>query len=174
MKTIVIYRSKSGFVKKYAEWIAHALAADLFEADKVCGKMLTAYDTIIYGGGLYAVGINGVKLIKNNLDKLQGKKVIVFCSGASEASEKVIKDVCDHNFSPKEQQRIRLFYLRGGFDFSKLKPMDKVLMTIMKWMLKAKKERTAEDEGMLALYDHPADYTKEQNIEELIAYAKTL
>ncbi len=31
MKTAVIYRSKSGFVKKYAEWIAEETGADLFD-----------------------------------------------------------------------------------------------------------------------------------------------
>ena len=78
MKTVVIHKSKTGFVKKYAEWIAEELSADIFEASKVTSDMLTAYEIVIYGGGLYAVGINGVKLIKQNLDELKNKKVIVF------------------------------------------------------------------------------------------------
>lgn len=45
--------------------------------------MLATYDTVIYGGGLYASGINGVKLITKNLDKLKNKKVIVFATGAT-------------------------------------------------------------------------------------------
>jgi len=42
MKTIVIYMSKTGFVKKYAEWIAAELSADIFEAAKVTGDMLSS------------------------------------------------------------------------------------------------------------------------------------
>ena len=35
MKTVVVYKSISGFTKKYAEWIAHELRADLLGAKKI-------------------------------------------------------------------------------------------------------------------------------------------
>ena len=37
LRTVVIYRSTSGFTKRYAEWIAEELKADLFEARKIDG-----------------------------------------------------------------------------------------------------------------------------------------
>ncbi len=41
MKTIVIYKSATGFTKKYAQWIAEALSADLFAvADVTVEKVL--------------------------------------------------------------------------------------------------------------------------------------
>lgn len=48
MKTIVIFKSKTGFVKQYAEWIAEELSGDLYEASKVTAERLTSYDTINY------------------------------------------------------------------------------------------------------------------------------
>ena len=170
MKTVVVYKSKSGFVKKYAEWIAAELAADLFEAGEVTVDTLAAYDTMIYGGGLYIIGINGVKLITENLDKLGGKKIVVFATGASPVREETITEVRDKNFTAEQQERIRFFYLRGGFDFSKLRPIDKVLMTLMKWKLRRRKNPTPDERGMLAAYDKPMDFTNRKNIEELIAY----
>ena len=98
--------------------------------------ILTAYDTVIYGGGLYVVGINGVKFITKNLDKLNDKKVVVFATGASPFREKAINEVRNKNFTSEEQKYIKFFYLRGGFDYSKLKPFDKVLMTLLKWKIK--------------------------------------
>jgi flavodoxin len=83
MKTLVIYKSKTGFVRKYAEWIAEELSADLFPADRIHKSLYRSYDAVIYGGGLYAGGISGIGHIKNNLADLEGKKVIVFASGAS-------------------------------------------------------------------------------------------
>jgi flavodoxin len=83
MKTLVIYKSKTGFVRKYAEWIAEELRADLFPADRIHKSLYRSYDAVIYGGGLYAGGISGIGHIKNNLADLEGKKVIVFASGAS-------------------------------------------------------------------------------------------
>ena len=62
MKSVVIYKSRSGFVKNYAQWIAEELSADIYDASMVKVDMLLEYDNIIYGG-LYISGINGIKLI---------------------------------------------------------------------------------------------------------------
>lgn len=172
MKTVVIYKSKTGYTKRYAEWIAEDLSADIFDASKIPVNMLTAYDTVIYGGSLYAVGIYGVKLITKNIDKLKHKKVVVFATGASPSRENVINEVRDKNFTPEQQKYIKFFYLRGGFNYSKLNPFDKVLMTLLKWKIKSKEKDklTADEIGMLAVYDKPVDFTKKNNIDELINY----
>jgi menaquinone-dependent protoporphyrinogen IX oxidase len=173
MKTIVIYKSKSGFVKKYAAWIAAELSADLYEASQVTVGGLTAYDTVIYGGGLYVGGINGVKLITQNLDKLIGKKVVVFASGATPPRTEALDEVQNKNFTTEQLRRIRFFYLRGGFDYSQLTPVDKILMNLLKWKLKRKQELTADERGMLAAYAHPVDFTRKKNIDDLIAYVRS-
>ena len=174
MKAVVIYESKTGFTKKYAEWISEELSADIFDASKVTTNMLTAYDTVIYGGGLYAVGINGVKWVTKNLDKLKGKKVVIFATGVSPFREDAVNEVRDKNFTSMEQKHIQFFYLRGGFDYSKLKPIYKVLMTLLKWKIKwkikRKKELTPDERGMLGSYDKPVDFTRKKNIDEIITY----
>ncbi len=174
MKTVVVYRSKTGFVKTYAVWIAEELSADLSEASRVTIDSLAAYDTIIYGGGLYESGINGVKLITNNLRRLAGKKVVVFASGATPGRKAEIDEVTNSNFTPEQQECIRFFYLRGGFDYSRLKPHDKVLMTLLKWKLKMKPQAklTPDEKGLLAAYERPADFTRKKNIDSLISYVR--
>ena len=145
MKIVVIYKSKTGFTKKYAAWLAEELSADIFEFEKVTVGMLTGYDTVIYGGGLYAVSINGIKFILKNLDKLKGKKIIVFATGASPERKETTDEIRNKNFTLEQQKHIHFFYMRGGFDYSKLKTFDKILMTLLKWKIKGKKELT-EDE----------------------------
>jgi len=172
MKTVVIYKSKTGFAKKYAEWIAEELVSDIFDVSMVTSNMMATYDTVIYGGGLYAVGINGVKFITQNLDKLKDKKVIIFATGVSPFREDAISEVRNKNFTSEEQKHIPFFYLRGGFDYSKLNPFYKVLMTLLKWKIKwktkSKKEITPDERGILASYDKPVDFTRKKNIDELI------
>lgn len=174
MKTVVIYKSKTGFTKKYAEWISEELSADIFDGSEVTTNMLTAYETVIYGGGLYAVGINGVKFIAQNLDKFKDKKVVVFATGVSPLREEVVSEVKNKNFTSEQQKFIRFFYLRGGFDYRKLNFFDKVLMrllkTSIKWKVKRKKKLTSDEIGMLEIFDKPADYTRKNKIEEIIAY----
>ncbi|MBI9011608.1 MAG: flavodoxin [Clostridiales bacterium] len=128
MKTIVVYRSKSGFVKQYATWIAEELSADLFEYSKININELLSYDTIIYGGGLYAVGINGINLIKKNIDRLEGKKIIVFASGATPGRDDEISEIRNNNFTVEQQKKVNFFYLRGGYDYNKLTPIDEKVL----------------------------------------------
>jgi len=177
MRTVVIYKSKTGFTKKYAEWISEALSADVFDVSEVNTDILTAYDTVIYGGGLYAVGINGIKLITKKLNKLKDKKVVVFATGASPFREEAVNEVRNKNFTSMEQEHIQFFYLRGGFDYSKLKPIYKVLMTLLKWHIKWKIKRkielTHDEKGMLETYDKPADFTRKKNIDEIITYVNS-
>lgn len=173
MKIAVVYKSKTGFVEKYARWIAKELSADIFKTSETAIDKLLAYDTIIYGGGLYVSGINGIKLITKNLGKLEGKKIIVFASGATPPRKEALEDVINHNFTAEQQKEIKFFYLRGGFDYGKLTLKDKILMTLLKWKIESKNKLTADEKGMYAAYQKPVDFTKKKNIEELIAYVRS-
>jgi len=170
----VVYKSKTGFARRYAEIIARELAADVKEAREVSFETLSSYDAIVYGGGLYAAGINGVSLILKNLSRLKGKKIAVFASGASVGRENEIKDIVGKNFTPEDLLSLRFFYLRGGFDYSRLNPADKVLMSVMKWMIKRKKEseRTPDEKGLLSSYEHPVDFVGKENAAALLAFMK--
>lgn len=172
MKTVVVYKSKTGFAKKYALWIAQELSADLFEASSFNDDLFKAYDTIIYGAGLYAGGINGISYLTGNLAKLKNKKVVVFATGVSPCREETVYEVRNKNFTAEEQKYIQFFYLRGGFDYDKLKLFDKALMLLLKYKLgrKRKEELTDDERGMLASYAEPLDFTKKENINELINY----
>lgn len=168
-KTAVIYRSKSGFTKTYAQWIAQETGAELYDAKGIKPSDLEKFDTIVYGGGLYAVGINGVKLITKNLNKLKNKKIIIFALGASSVREEIIEEVKNKNFTKKQQELIDFYMLRGGFDYSKIGLFDKFLMQLLKMQLKSKKELTADERGMLNSYNHPVDFRKRERIEPIVA-----
>lgn len=171
-KTVVIYRSTSGFTKKYAEWIAEECKADLFDSRQIRPEKMSEYDVVIFGGSLHAVGISGLNLIKNNLTRICGKKVIVFAVGASPPRENVLTEVKERNFSP-EMGEIRFFYLRGGFDYNKLDKVNKFLMTLFRIRLAFKRTKTPDELGMLAAYSKPIDCTRKDNIKPLLNYALT-
>jgi len=173
MKTLVLYKTSSGFTRKYAEWIAEELSADIFDVAKFDANKLDDYDNVVYGGSLHAVGIIGVKFITKNLDRLKGKKLAVFATGASPVREEVIREVRDKNFTQEQQKYIRFFYLRGGFDINKLKFIDKLLMTLFKWVIQRKKELTPDEKGMLEAYKKPVDYTRKENVQEIVSYIKS-
>ena len=167
-KIIVVYRSRSGFTKNYATWLAEELKCDLREGSKVKVSDLAAYDTIIYGAGMYAVGVNGIKLITNNFEQLKDKKLIVFAVGASPNRDETTQEVRKANIPSEQLNKIQFFYLRGGFDYSRLTPFYKFLMTLMKIKLKKLKNPDADAKGMLASYSHPLDFTNKKFLEPIL------
>ncbi len=166
MQTIVVYKSISGFTKKYAEWIADELNADIFKLSQTNKNILEKYDTIIYGGGLHAVGIAGLKKMKKMLQEIKNKKLLVFATGASPRKKGLIDKIKKDNLN---NENIELFYFRGGFDFGKLSLGYKILMFIFVNILKLKPKKTEDDIGMISAYEKPVDFTKKEYINDLIA-----
>ncbi len=169
-KTVVIYKSTSGFTKKYAEWIAQSLNCDLLDRKQADLEKILNYDIIIYGGSLHAAGIRGVDLIRKNLPRLKEKTIVIFATGASPARPAVSSEVLNRNFTSDQQNQISFFYLRGGFDFNKLDLVNKALMTLMKWKIKFKKKWDSDEKGMMAAFSKPVDFTDKENLKELLQF----
>ncbi len=174
-KTAVIFKTKYGSTKKYAEWISEALECDIFEGSKINIDLLADYDIIIYGGGLYASGINGIDLITKNYDKLKNKKLIVFTVGLADPNIKSqFTPILNKNFNQEMLEGINIFHLRGGIDYKKLGLVHKSMMAMLKRMVKSKKEEelTDEDRMMLETYGDIVDFTDKTTIEPILAFAK--
>jgi len=174
-KVVVIYKSKYGSAQRYAQWIADEVKADLFERSKITINDMLKYDTIVYGGSLYAAGVLGISLIKKNFSKLKNKKVIVFSVGASPAHPEAINDIKNNNFTEEMNERVLFFHLRGCFNYKKLNPIDKVLMYLLKKKIQRKKpdELTDDEKGMLACYKHPVDWTNKKSINPIVELIKS-
>jgi menaquinone-dependent protoporphyrinogen IX oxidase len=172
--TIVIYKSKTGFAKRYAEWIAEELKCDIRENEKLTLEDIRCYDTIICGGGLYASGINGINFIKSNYDMLKTKNLVVFATGATPPYQDDLDQVWTTNFSEEQRNNIKMYYFRGGFDFSKLSAGNKFLMTMMKAKLKSQKNPDSDVKDLLEAYNKPVDFTDRKNIAPLIELVKEL
>lgn len=173
-KILVLYKSKYGYTKTYAEMIGEELACDIREASGISSNTLKDYDTIIYGGGLYALGINGIKLIKDNFDNLQTKNIIVWATGSNPGRASDMEQVWKQNFSDSMLKKIHTFYLRGGFDYQKLSAGHKLMMSLLKVRLKSMKTRSEDEEGLLKAYDTPEYHCDKENIAGLVEYVRGL
>ncbi|MPM24588.1 hypothetical protein SDC9_71071 [bioreactor metagenome] len=111
----VIFKTKYGHTKQYAEWISEELKCDLFEQSEISGEKMLEYDTIVYGGGLYASGILGVDLITKNFSRINNKNIVVFTVGLADPDIKSqFEPIIKKNFTDEMQKRINIFHLRGG------------------------------------------------------------
>ena len=97
MNGVILYQSKYGATKRYAEWLSEETGFQCIETKKADINEIIAYDVIILGGGIYASGIAGLSFLKKNINKLADKKVIVFCCGASPYEENAFLQIKKHN-----------------------------------------------------------------------------
>ena len=116
----------------------------------------------------------GVWDLKKNFDRLKDKRVVVFSVGASPAHPGAINDIKNNNFTEEMKEKVSFFHLRGGFNYKKLNPIDRVLTHMLKKKIERKKpdELTDDEKGMLACYKHPADWTNKKSINPIIECIK--
>ena len=169
MKTIVIYNSQTGFTKRYAEWIAEKSGADCYELSEAKKKSLDSYDAIIYGGWACAGGISKLSWFKRNINKWDGKKLIAFCVGGSPLENPEIEPALKKNFSEDEMNKVNVFYCPGGFNYEKMSTTSKLMMKMFIKMLKAKKDKTEDDEVMIKMISSSYDISDIKYIEPILA-----
>ncbi len=174
MNAIVIYKSKYGSTKAYAEWIAEELGCEAKDAKGIKAGDLLKYDTIIYGGGLYAEIIAGVSLITKNIEKLKNKKLIVFTTGITPLHVREYYDgeVLDKNFKPQIRQFIKVFNFMGKMILSELSVPHRSALKMLKKIMSAKENPTELEKMLIELCDADGDFTDRGQIAELVQYVK--
>lgn len=167
-KTVVVYRSKTGYTKKYADWLKEELHCDLLEGNKTKATDLLSYDTIIYGGGIYASQINGVKLITGQMEQLKGKKIIILAVGSAPVKDDTASEILKANIPEEFRDKVKVFCLRGGFDYSKLSFGNKLLMNMIKPMMKKEKQAHPDQENLIDAFYKPQDFTTRENLKPVL------
>lgn len=170
-KIVVIYKSKTGLTKQYAQWIAESLDCDLFEMKKISGEKLENYDVIIFGGGFYAGKINSLPKFKKMIASVKDKKIIVFATGATPADSKaVIRKAMRENFTDEERKKIKVFYFQSGLDYKRMGLKSRLMMKVFSLMLAKKKNKTEEEEQMAEAVKHSFIVSRKEFTESLLAY----
>ncbi|MBO5141408.1 MAG: flavodoxin [Clostridia bacterium] len=174
MSTIVVYKSKYGSTKTYAEWIAEELNCEAVDAKNIKIEDLEKYDTIIYGGGLYAEVIAGATLITRNLDKLEGKKIAVYSTGITPLKYREYYDklVIEKNFKPEMLEKIKVFNLMGKMIIDELSTVHRTALKTLKQIMLSKKEPNEMEKLLIELCETSGDFTDKNSIKELIEYVK--
>jgi len=171
-KIAVIYKSKYGHTQRYAEWIAEALQAQLYEHAQIKPQQLSDFDVVVYGGGLYAGGINGVKLVIKNICK----RLVLFTVGIAIPADTDYTDILEKTLTPAQREQTKIFHLRGGITYSKLSFLHKMLMAAVKKAAenKPEAERASDDIGIIKTYGQDLDFNDRASIAPLVEYVRSL
>ena len=79
---VIIYGSRYGTARQYAEELARRTGADVFPYDEVDDA--DRYETIVYIGSLYAGGVLGMKKTFAKLGDCCGKRIVIATVGLAD------------------------------------------------------------------------------------------
>ena len=168
-KIIVLYQSKYGSTKKYADWLSSELVCNVIETKKADITKIMKYDIIILGGGLYAGGIAEFSFIKKHYEKLKGKKVIVFAVGASPYDEKAMAELKKRHFKG-DLASLPCFYCRGAWNEDIMSKKDRILCGILKKVVAKKAPENYEpwETALMQTIGSTGDWTNIENLKPII------
>ncbi len=169
MKGIILYTSKYGATKRYADWLAAESGFDCIETKNAKIENVMQYDAIILGGGIYASGISGLSFLKKNIGKLQGRKVIVFCDGASPFDEKAFQQIIDYNLKGP-LSGLPCFYCRGAWDMDRMNFADRNLCRLLQKIVAKKKTGDYEvwEKALIEAGSNKCDWTDKAYIKPIL------
>lgn len=170
-KGIIVYQSKYGATKKYAEWLQAMTDYHCVETSKATVNEVAQYETIILCGGIYASGIAGLSFLKKNINKLKSKKLAILCVGASPYDEGAFAAIKEHNLTG-DLRDIPLFYGRGAWNESKMKFMDRTLCKILQKSVAKKDPNTYEPwmKALMCAVGQDCDWTDKKYLLPLLDY----
>lgn len=171
-KVLVIYGSIHGTTKQYAQWLSEELKSPIVKRQDVKPIDLTDNDIIIYGGALYAGGINGISVITKNWKQLSGKHIIVFTVGLANPKNTDFKNIIEKAFDREQIEKVKIFHLRGGINYTKLGLNHKAMMKMLVVSVKNKPQSEMNEETKLFLetYGKEIDFTNKETIEPIVRY----
>lgn len=149
MKRIIIYYSKTGFTERYARWISEELGCEAITLKESGRRDLTAYDTIIYGAGLHAGKIPGVKkfLVPS---VLTDGRLVVFATGAIAPQAPELTKALRPNFTDEQWSKVKTFYMQAGLNYERMGVLDRALMAGLRAFLRRQEGKDSDAYRMVS------------------------
>ncbi len=159
---VIVYESKTGFTKKYADMLAEKTGLKVFSVKEI--SKINKTEEIIFLGWMKVGKIQGLnKVRKNNVKAICG-------SGTAPAAEPDTKTVMARN----KIEGIPFFYLQGGcLPLKELKGMDKIMLSMFVKMLKSRKEKTPDVEEAILHIQNGFNGVREENLAPVLEWLNT-
>ena len=156
---IIVYESKTGFTKKYAEMLSAKTALKVYHVKEL--SQININEEIIFLGWMKIGKVRGLKKVrKYNLKAVCG-------SGTGRTAEPDTETIITRN----KLGNVPFFYLRGGcFPLRDLKGIDRMMMSMF---VKTLKKRSDKDEKLIEAIDtieNGFDAVKEENLIPIIDF----
>ena len=174
MERIIIYGSKYGTTKRYAEELSQRTGIPCRNCKEV--KSLSSCKVVIHLGGIYAGQILGLSQTAKLLRREPAAKLLVVTVGLSDpADETNARNI--QNFIKKQLADLlwaetKLFHLRGGMDYSRLSVAHRAMMGLLYSRVKKipPEERNSETQGLIETFGRKVDFTDFESLNEITGF----
>lgn len=172
MNKIIIYGSHYGTTKLYADKMSERTHIKKISYQQV--QDLNQYQVIIYVGALYAGGVLGLSKTMKKIKEPRNVKIMIITVGLADPNDKIneknIRGNIKKQISQEIYDRVQIYHLRGGIDYSKLSFQHKTLMKLMYIAEKKipEEKRNAETNAIIETYGKQVNYVDYQSLERII------
>ncbi len=128
MKGIVIYKTKYGSTREYAQWIAQECGFPLCSVRQRLGRILADSDIVILGSPIRIGRVKIAPWMKRRWQMLRQKKLVVFSVSAALPDDPSVHDAWRQSLTEDIRAVCTCFSLPGRLVFDKLTPVDRFLM----------------------------------------------
>ena len=160
--TAIVYSSGTGHTRQYALLLSEQTRLPVYSLDEA-NSQLSGGSPVIYLGWLHASHVKGYSKAASRF-ALCAVCAVGLCDTGTLTSE-VRK-------ATSIPEGIPLFTLQGGIDRSRLKGMDKLMISMLTKGLDAQKQRSAQDDRMLELLRRDENYVCPENLAEVLQWYK--
>ena len=160
MIKVIVYQSKTGHTKEYAESLSKELKIPCYSVQDAKEK-INKKDEIIYLSWIRATTIIGYKKINKKY-----KIVTIGAVGAYPKSNEYTKQLKEYNHITQE-----LFYLRGGINYEKL---NKFYQKLLKLVGKSIVLENPRDKEMSRLFEKGGNFVNSKQLKPLVEYIKEM
>ncbi|RKM59419.1 flavodoxin [Butyrivibrio sp. CB08] len=171
MKTLVVYTSQTGFTKRYAQWIAERMSADILDlkdAQKKDDSSFAGYEAIVYAGWLMAGKVVKVNWFFEKAKGWKDKHLALVAVGGSPNDNPDVETALKDMLTEEQSAYIKAFYCQGGFNYEKMNLPSKLAMKAFVSTLKKSKDEKQREVG--SYIDHSYDVSDIKFIEPVVAY----
>ena len=158
--TAIVYTSGTGHTRQYALLLSEQIGLPACSLEEA-GSQLSGGSPVIYLGWLHASHVKGYAKAARRFD-LRAVCAVGLCDTGT-LTDQVRK-------ATSIPEGIPLFTLQGGIDRSRLKGMDKLMISMLTKGLSSQKQRSAQDERMLELLSRDESYVSLENIAEVLRW----
>lgn len=170
---LTVYKSATGFTRKYAEIIGEALPCTVMDYRSVTAQTLSEYDTVVFGSRAHAGMFDGYKKMREMFQKSGAKHLVLFMTGAApNTAEETIAELWKQNLSAEELSQIPHFYMQAGLCYERMPFSDRMMMKVAAVMIKKKKNKSDSDRAFEEAISGSYDISDKKYAEPLISFLR--